>query len=138
MFGLYNGLFGMSDRQTGSVWTHYDGSVLQGPLAGQNVALSVEPMVHTTWEQWTEAHPETLVLDWYDEFAGRYRDVTVGRAGLGAQFERSLLGEDARLAENELVLGAGVGSDFRAYVMADAGAGGRLPGSKRQSLLNGL
>lgn len=121
--GLYNGLFVMSDRQTGSVWTHYDGTVLQGPLAGQDIALTIQPMVHTTWEQWTDAHPDTLVLDWYEEFADRYRDVTIGRAGKGAPFVDSLLNVDDRLAENELVLGAGVGSDFRAYVLTDVGDG---------------
>ena len=47
--GLYNGLFVMSDRATGSVWTHYDGTVLQGPLAGQGIAMTIKPMAHTTW-----------------------------------------------------------------------------------------
>ena len=121
--GIYNGLFVMSDRQTGSVWTHYDGTVLEGPLAGQGISLTIEPMVHITWKQWTDAHPDTLVLDWYEQFASRYRDVTVGRAGLGTQFSDTLVNVDDRLAENELVVGAGVGSDFRAYVLADTGDG---------------
>ena len=121
--GIYNGLFVMSDRQTGSVWTHYDGTVLEGPLAGQDISLTIEPMVHTTWEQWADTQPETLVLDWYEQFASRYRDVSVGQAGLGTQFRDTLVNVDDRLAENELVVGAGVGSDFRAYVLADAGDG---------------
>ena len=123
MAGLYNGLFVMADRQTGSVWTHFDGTVLQGPLAGQDIALTIEPMAHTTWEKWTEAHPNTLVLDWYDEFAGGYRDVTAGRGGLSGLFVDTLVNDDDRLPGNELVLGAGVGTDFRAYVLADAGDG---------------
>ena len=123
MAGLYNGLFVMADRQTGSVWTHFDGTVLQGPLAGQDIALDIEPMSHTTWEQWIGAHPDTLVLDWYDEFADRYRDVTVGRAGKSGQFIDTIVNDDTRLPENQLVVGAGVGNDFRAYVLADAGNG---------------
>ena len=39
----------MRDCQTGSLWTHFDGSVLQGPLAGTGVALDLQPLVHTTW-----------------------------------------------------------------------------------------
>ncbi len=122
VFGLYNGLFVMSDRQTGSVWTHYDGTVLLGPLAGDDIAMPIEPMVHTSWENWTEAHPDTLVLDWYQEFASQYRDVDIGRAGKGRVFTQSVANFDDRLPENELVLGAGVGLDYRAYVLADTGS----------------
>ena len=52
VYGLYNGLFVMADRQTGSVWTHYDGSILTGPLAEQGIALELQPIVHTTWSNW--------------------------------------------------------------------------------------
>jgi len=47
--GLYNGLFVMSDRLTGSVWTHYDGTILTGPLAGTGTALTIQPMLQQRW-----------------------------------------------------------------------------------------
>lgn len=120
-FGLYNGLFVMKDRQGGSVWTHYDGSVLSGPLTDSGLRLEIQPIVHTTWAEWTELHPDTLVLDWYPEFSRRYRDVVPGRAGLSSQFEDTLLNTDDRLPENKLVLGVNVGSEFRAYVLSEFG-----------------
>lgn len=123
VYGLYNGLFVMADRQTGSVWTHYDGSVLTGPLAGTGVRLTIEPIVHTTWEAWLAEHPDTTVLDWYEAFADRYREVEPGRAGLGPQFQRTVLNWDDRLPENELVLGVNVGDSFRAYVLTDFAPG---------------
>lgn len=122
--GVYNGLFVMSDRQTGSVWTHYDGTVLTGPLANGGTRMQIEPMVQTRWADWSALHPETLVLDWYPQFSNQYHTgATPGRAGLGAQFRNTLLHTDARLPENQLVLGAALGSAQRAYVLADFPAG---------------
>lgn len=121
MNGLYNGVFVMKDRQTGSVWTHFDGSVLQGPLAETGTQLEIQPLVHTTWEEWVNLHPDTLVPEWDTRFVDRYRDVTPGGGRVGPQFQRTLLHTDDRLSEGELVLGAGVGSDFRAYVLDDFG-----------------
>ena len=113
----------MADRQTGSVWTHFDGAILQGPLATSGVLLDIVPLIHTTWAEWTTLQPKTTVLDWYPEFANRYRDVSPGRGGLGPGFLATILNWDDRLPENELVLGANVGSEYRAYVIADFGNG---------------
>ena len=119
MNGLYNGVFVMRDRQTGSLWTHFDGSVLQGPLAGTGVALDLQPLVHTTWAEWLAIHPDTLVPEWETPYTNRYRDVTLGGGNLGRAFQESLLNDDDRLERGQLVLGAGVGADFRAYVLDD-------------------
>jgi hypothetical protein len=117
--GLYNGVFVMEDRQTGSVWTHYDGQVLTGPLAGTGTEMPIQPMVHTTWAEWMERYPESLVLDWFEEHAGRYRSVTPGSGGIGPQFLETILNWDDRLDENELVLGVDVGDSSTAYVIAE-------------------
>lgn len=119
MNGLYNGVFVMTDRQTGSLWTHFDGQVLQGPLVDTGTRLQLKPLVHTTWEEWLELYPNTLVPEWDTPYTDRYRDVTPGGGGLGPAFQDSLLSEDPRLDIGELVLGAGVGDDFTAYVLAD-------------------
>lgn len=113
----------MADRQTGSVWTHFDGSILNGPLAGEGLSLELQPIVHTTWAEWQAAHPETTVLDWYPEYSARYRSIEPGRSGLGPQFQATILNWDDRLPQNELVLGANLGSEYRAYVIADFEAG---------------
>jgi hypothetical protein len=111
----------MKDRQTGSVWTHFDGNVLTGPLADQGVRLEIQPMLQMTWGEWLAIHPDTRVLDWYPQFAQRYRDVDPGRGGLGPQFQQTILNWDDRLSENELVLGANVGDEYKAYVLEDFG-----------------
>ena len=125
----------MDDRQSGSVWTHYDGSVLSGPLLDTGARLAIRPIIHTTWSTWTAEHPDTLVLDWYPEFADRYHDVApVGSSALNPTFQDTLLNIDDRLPRNELVLGVNIGSAFRAYPLADFSAGLQLV----QELLNGF
>ena len=115
--GLYNGLFVMRDRQTGSIWTHYDGTVLEGSLAGTGTQLQIEPVLHFRWREWLERYPETLVLPWDDRFADRYSRYEPGEAGLGPEFQRSLLDTDDRLPENELIVGVDTGSASKAYLI---------------------
>jgi len=112
----------MSDRQTGSVWTHYDGSVLSGPLLDSGAKLTIAPLFLTSWEEWQTLHPDTLVLDWYPEHAASYERMAsrFGRAGLGSQFQESLLNFDERLPINELVLGVNVTNVYRAYPLSDS------------------
>lgn len=117
----------MADRQSGSVWTHYDGSVLTGPLLDSGARLTIEPIIHTTWQDWQAEHPDTLVLDWYPEFADRYREnIEIAGSSLGPQFQDSLLNTDDRLVRNELVLGVNIGNEYRAYVLNDFPSGLQL------------
>jgi hypothetical protein len=116
--GLYNGLFVMTDDQTGALWTHFDGTVLQGPLAGGEIELELQPIVHMPWGDWREAHPDTLVPISETGYENRYRDVSPGGGGLSDFFESMLIHEDDRLGVGELVLGVNVGPGYRAYVLA--------------------
>ncbi len=50
----------MYDRETGSFWSHVTGGAIHGPLKGQ--ALKPYPASHTTWQQWRQLHPDTLLL----------------------------------------------------------------------------
>ena len=83
------------------------------------MALDLQPLVHTTWAEWLAIHPDTLVPEWETPYTNRYRDVTPGGGNLGRAFQESLLNDDDRLERGQLVLGAGVGADFRAYVLDD-------------------
>jgi len=57
---LYKDALVMFDRQTQSLWTQVDGSVLRGEMKGRR--LNHLPSVQTTWKQWKTLHPDTLVL----------------------------------------------------------------------------
>ena len=120
MAGLYNGLFVMRDRQTGSVWTHYDGTILTGPLAETNLSMEIEPILHLRWSDWLDRYPASSVLAWDERFADQYGAYEPGQAGLGPQFVQTLLATDDRLPESELVLGVDTGTASTAYVLEEA------------------
>ena len=113
LFGLYNGVFLMNDLQTGSIWSHLEGVALQGPLAGQR--MEIIPLVHSTWEAWSEGHPDTLVLSEDTQWNDRYRSRRIGSPGLGPAFVQSIGHWDSRLPEATLVLGVEAGRAHAAY-----------------------
>lgn len=53
----------MYDRNTRTLWEQYTGEPVWGELAGTGIRLDFLPVVHTTYEDWLRAHPETRVLD---------------------------------------------------------------------------
>ena len=57
---LFNSSLVMYDRQTESLWTHFEGKAVVGSLTGQR--LTTLPISTTSWEKFRDAHPEALVL----------------------------------------------------------------------------
>ena len=51
----------MYDRQTDSLWSHLTGTAVKGKLSGMRLRLY--PAIHTTWTEWKQLYPDTLVLD---------------------------------------------------------------------------
>ena len=64
----------MYDRTTNSLWEQYTGVPVWGDLVGSGIQLDILPVVHTTWEEWLAAHPDTLVLDIETGHARDYRE----------------------------------------------------------------
>ena len=100
----------MYDHQSNTLWSQFLSRGVKGPLVNQ--ALEIVPAVQTTWQQWLNLHPDTLVLDKRgsyqgDTYEGYYRGGSVG-----------ILGEankDKRLPSKELVLGMVVAGLAKAY-----------------------
>ena len=59
---LYQSALLMYDRQTESLWTHFDGRAVVGELVGSE--LDVIPMATISWADFKAAHPEGQVLSW--------------------------------------------------------------------------
>ena len=57
---LYQSSMVMYDRQTQSLWTHFDGVAVIGELVGTE--LDFHPMSVVAWSAWRDAHPDGLVL----------------------------------------------------------------------------
>ena len=100
----------MYDHQTDTLWSQFLSRGVKGPLA--NTSLEVVPALQTTWQQWLELHPDTLVLDkrgryQSDQYEGYYRG---GSAGILGESNK-----DERLPRKELVLGVALDGAAKAY-----------------------
>ena len=57
---LFNSSMVMYDRQTESLWTHFDGTAVAGVLAGAELATF--PIATVSWDDFRSTHPDGLVL----------------------------------------------------------------------------
>ena len=123
---LYESDLVMFDRETLSYWFQVAGEAIVGELTGARlVAL---PSVTTTWEQWRQLHPGTLVLSRDLGFGRAYnRDVTAGLEDILNSgrflFPVTDAAKDSRLQAAALVLGVELGDDRRAYALEQLAAG---------------
>lgn len=69
---LYNSDVLLYDRETESLWSQLEFKAISGPMAGKE--LSVLNTANTTWKNWKEKYPETLVLS---EKTGFIRDYSI-------------------------------------------------------------
>ena len=53
----------MYDRQTRTLWNQLTGKPVLGKLVESDLKLDLLPVVLTSWEEWLEQHPDTVVLD---------------------------------------------------------------------------
>lgn len=83
---LYNSSLVMYDRQTESLWTHFNGQAVVGQLTGTE--LDLLPIQTTSWASFSQANPNALVLSRDTGFSRDYGrnpyqgyDNPEGRAG---------------------------------------------------------
>ncbi len=108
MFGLHEGVLLMFDRETGSVWHHFNGEARNGYYQG--TSLDFLPVQMMRWDQWVELYPDTVVLSDNTGYQHQYRPITPGAAvGYTSAFV------DHRLPANALVLGVQVAGGVKAF-----------------------
>lgn len=120
--GLYNGLFLLGDRETGSYWDHVTGECLHGPLKGSR--LAVHPLLHTTVAQALKAHPDLEVaisrLSWIRRLTTVFMEL-MRRSERGVfppGFKRTMSEEDTRRPAMEIGLGVWTDKTQRFYPIA--------------------
>jgi hypothetical protein len=115
--GIWQGTAVLYDKDTGSLWMHYTGTCFEGPRAGRSLA-ALSTGTHTTWATWRRDHPDTDVLAPERRLASLYYPRDAAKSGdphLPAYFDATISRRDPRLAQSDLVLGARVGRETRAY-----------------------
>ena len=105
---LYQSSLVMYDRQTQSLWTHYDGKAVIGHLAGAQ--LDFFPTQIIAWGKWQQDNPESQVLT--GEIDDRSLDVYGRNPYVGYETSSNLLSPgfqsepiDERLPAKERIIG---------------------------------
>lgn len=110
---LYNNDVLLYDRQTESLWSQIMTTAITGPMKGQHLMMA--PVAHTTWSDWKERHPDTLVLSLE---TGHQRDYDRDPYAGYTQSEHVMFPlrfKNQRFHPKESVIGVEIGGRFKAY-----------------------
>jgi len=110
---LYNSDVLMYDRQTRSLWSQIMGRAISGPMKGK--ALSTIPVMHTTWEDWLNRYPDTVVLSTKTGYKRRYRYDPYASYRKSNQLMFSVDNRDKRYRRKEFVIGLTRGEVSKAW-----------------------
>ncbi|MCH8869656.1 MAG: DUF3179 domain-containing protein [Chloroflexi bacterium] len=119
---LYRSNKVMYDRETNTLWSQLLGEPIVGPLVGSGVKLEFFPVALTTWGEWLQEHPDTVVMSLE---TGVYRpsqyepenDERSIYYGYRARAEPlfPVWDRDDRLDAKDEVLGLSIDGEHRAY-----------------------
>ncbi len=128
---LYQSDLLMYDHQTNSLWSQMAMKAVTGDFVGQTLTpIFVE---HTTWEDWRQTHPESLVLSIQTGHSRNYdRDPYAGYSKIDDLFF-PVGRTDGRFPPKEWVLGVEVNGKFKAYPFMEL----RKTSGKIRDKLNG-
>lgn len=121
---LYNNDVLLYDRDTESLWSQILGEAISGERIGKK--LTPLPISHTTWRDWREKHPATLVLS---DNTGHVRDYQRNPYA-GYEESRQTYFALTNAAPDyyhpkEIVLGLGVDGVYKAYPFIELEKQGR-------------
>ena len=114
---LYNSDVLLYDRQTESLWSQISRTAISGPLKGQQ--LDVLPLAHTTWRDWQERHPDTLVLSMNTGHLRDYRSDPYRDYRTGGQLYFPVSAESRKYSRKSMTLGLEIDGEFKAYPFAE-------------------
>ena len=111
---LYNSDVLLYDRDTESLWSQIMGKSISGKQVGKS--LTAIPISHTTWRDWLEQHPETMVLSDDTGFSRDYqRDPYAGYEE--SRYTYFAVNNEApdTYHPKEIVVGLGIDGVYKAY-----------------------
>ena len=118
---LYNSDLLMYDRQSDSLWSQIEGLAINGAAKGQRLErLAVE---HTSWGNWLEKHPKTLVLSNKTGYRRNYKTSPYPNYGSSKAIYFPVSHSDKRYHPKEVVIGLEVNGRFKAYPFVELAKG---------------
>lgn len=114
---LYNSDVLLYDRESESLWSQIMRKSVAGPLIGQD--LTQLPMAHTSWRDWRERNPDTLVLSIQTGHARDYSRSPYGGYNESASTFFPVKYKSAKYHPKELVIGLNIDGSIKAYPFAE-------------------
>lgn len=110
---LYNSDVLMYDRQTDSLWSQLMLQAISGPMKGTR--LQQLPLSHTSWQEWSNRHPETRVLSNKTGYSRNYRVNPYPNYGRDGRLYFPVTHLSNKYRRKEIVMGLEIDGRFKAY-----------------------
>ncbi len=117
---LYNSDVLLYDRETESIWSQIRMQSVAGRSSGQSMEYITTEQ--TTWADWQERHPETLVLSHETGFVRDYSQTPYWDYEASPTLFFPVSQEDQRLPRKSRVIGVEIDGQFKAYPLSHLGA----------------
>ncbi|SDS46022.1 DUF3179 domain-containing protein [Christiangramia echinicola] len=110
---LFNSDVLLYDRQTESLWSQLKYEAISGKLLGEK--LTVLNTANTTWENWKEKHPNTLILSENTGFIRDYSQNPYPDYNTSSAIYFPVKNNDDRFHPKEMVIGIEINGKTKAY-----------------------
>jgi len=114
---LYNSDVLLYDRETESLWSQIMSKAISGPLKGTN--LNALPLTHTSWLDWKNQHPDSLVLSTNTGYSRDYSKSPYGGYEKSNKIFFPVSASNQRFHNKEWVLGVNIGETYKAYPFSE-------------------
>ncbi len=105
------------DRETESLWSQLLFKAVSGPLV--NTKLQALATANTSWENWLEKHPESLVLFEETGFKRDYSRDPYPDYSKSSKLYFPVSGNDERFHPKEMVIGLEIFGKYKAYPFSE-------------------
>lgn len=118
---LYNSDVLLYDRESESLWSQIMRKSVSGPLKGQDLVQI--PMAHTTWRDWREHHPDTIVLSNQTGYSRDYSHSPYAGYELSNRVWFPVKNKSQKYHPKELIIGVNVDGNIKAYPFTELSKG---------------
>jgi thiol-disulfide isomerase/thioredoxin len=112
---LHNSDLVMYDRFEGNLWQQITGEGIVGPAAERDEKLKQIPIATSTWGEWKDSHPDTLVLSIPTNFSRDYDAYPYGTYEENDSLLFGVEGLDESLQIKTVVYGVEIDGESKAY-----------------------
>lgn len=114
---LYNSDVLLYDRETESLWSQIMSTAISGPLLGRR--LDMLTLTHTSWQDWRQRYPDTLVLSTNTGYSFDYNSNPYIGYELDKRIWFPVKSQDDSRHPKSLIIGIEINGQFKAYPFSE-------------------